>query len=222
MSNFFKKIFVLLLVTTCLLPLSAGAQTQSCYTYTYHLAIGSTDAETGGEVTKIQTYLYNLGLLDHTPTGYFGTLTYNALVSYQNIKGINDVGEVGPITRSALHEECTSGETLQPLYHFADINKDIGCIEVTYDLQFGSHDYVLYGPVNQLQTFLFQNSLMYYAPTGYFGPLTQAAVKKYQGLRNIPQTGVFDFPTRYTLAKETCGGTTTLTPPVVYAQTVVQ
>ena len=223
MSHPFKKLFTLFAILLAVFPLFSNAQ--SCYTFSYHLSLGSTDANTGGEVSRLQSYLQSIGLLDHVPTGYFGPLTKTAVTYYQNIKGIDPVGDVGPLTRSSLASECFTGSNpnpISPLYHFATIDTNLGCLEIPNDLKYNSHDYTLYGPVTEIQTYLYQNSLLYYAPTGYFGPLTQAAIKKYQSLRNIPVTGIADFPTRYTLAKETCNGTTTLTPPITYRPVVAQ
>lgn len=49
--------------------------------------------------------------------------------------------------------------------------------------------------VSALQTLLIQNGYLKIAsPTGYFGPITQAAVKAVQAAQNIPETGVVNIP----------------------------
>ena len=103
----------------------------------------------------------------------------------------------------------------QSIEIFAPIQMDIPCVEAQYDLHIGSRDYALFGDVMKLQLFLYQNEIMYYPPTGYFGPITQNSLARYQSLRNLPATGVFDFGTRDTLAKETCGSSS-LVPPSYY------
>lgn len=87
---------------------------------------------------------------------------------------------------------------------FSPIADSVSCIDAQYDLSFGSRDYALYGNVQKLQHFLFENGIMYHAPTGYFGPITQASLIKYQTLRNLYPTGFFDANTRKAVAKETC------------------
>jgi len=87
---------------------------------------------------------------------------------------------------------------------FLPIPESVSCIDAEYDLKLGSKDYVLYGNVLKLQHFLFENGIMYHAPTGYFGPITQDSLKKYQSLRNLYPTGIFDANTRKAVAQETC------------------
>lgn len=108
------------------------------------------------------------------------------------------------------------GQTGYSIDTFAPIQMDIPCIEAQYDLRVGSRDYALFGDVMKLQLFLYQNEIMYHPPTGYFGPITQSSLARYQSLRNIAPTGLFDFATRNALAKETCGGVSRLTPPSNY------
>jgi hypothetical protein len=77
----------------------------SCLTLTSNLSQGSTDADTQGQVTKLQQFL---GI---TPTtGYFGVLTQGAVEKYQTARGIvssgtpatTGYGATGPRTRAAM------------------------------------------------------------------------------------------------------------------------
>lgn len=92
----------------------------------------------------------------------------------------------------------------QMVQKFLPISYNLQCIDAAYDLGHGSKDYVLFGNVLLLQTFLFQNNIMSHAPTGYFGPITEEALKKYQLLRNLQPTGYFDANTRKAVARDTC------------------
>ena len=71
---------------------------------TFNLHLGSTDAVTNGEVSKLQQFLakdnaiYPEGLV----TGYFGSLTEAALKRWQAKNGIQSVGAAGPVTREAI------------------------------------------------------------------------------------------------------------------------
>ncbi len=92
-------------------PISTEAQTNACVNLTRLLQLGSSDATTNGEVSKLQQFLTETG--DYTYgsiTGYFGPATEAALKKYQCAKGIacsgtpreTGYGVVGPRTRAAM------------------------------------------------------------------------------------------------------------------------
>lgn len=56
----------------------------------------------GAEVTALQQELQNLGYFTATPTGYFGSITQQAVEAFQTAKGISPTGYVGPLTLNAL------------------------------------------------------------------------------------------------------------------------
>lgn len=68
-------------------------------TFTELLAVGSEDAQ----VTALQNTLTSLGYYSGPITGYYGTLTENAVMKYQTAHGIAATGSVGPATRTALN-----------------------------------------------------------------------------------------------------------------------
>jgi len=103
--------------------------------------------------------------------------------------------------------------------NFLPINMEVPCIEAQYDLHIGSRDYSLFGNVMKLQLFFYQNEMMDYPPTGYFGPITENSLLRYQSLRGLTTTGIFDYPTRMTLGQETCHKAPSIQPlkyPVQY------
>ena len=70
------------------------------YTFTRDLALGST----GTEVSELQRVLKTLGFFNYpTITGYYGTLTRDAVIAFQKAYGISPVGIVGPQTRAVLN-----------------------------------------------------------------------------------------------------------------------
>ena len=79
---------------------STPATTASSYRFTEYLKLGSK----GTEVTELQKKLKKLGYFNAIATGYFGTVTQNAVKAFQKAKGISQVGTVGPITRTALNK----------------------------------------------------------------------------------------------------------------------
>src|SRR3990167_868550 len=72
--------------------------TDSPINFTRNLTIGSR----GTDVTELQKLLSEQGLLNAESTGYFGTLTKEAVQKFQRARGISDTGYVGTLTRGAL------------------------------------------------------------------------------------------------------------------------
>lgn len=57
----------------------------------------------GIDVYQLQKRLVNLGFATFMPTGFFGSLTKQAVILYQEANGIDQVGRVGPLTRNSLN-----------------------------------------------------------------------------------------------------------------------
>lgn len=57
----------------------------------------------GIDVYNLQKRLVNLGFASFTPTGFFGSLTKQAVILYQEANGIDKVGRCGPLTRISLN-----------------------------------------------------------------------------------------------------------------------
>ena len=104
------------LIAASLIPYDLTAQesdpiTASCVRLTRNLYLGMNDAQTGGQVTKLQRFLTQTGdfTYGHT-TGYFGPLTEAAVQQWQcrNMQLCsggpeeNGWGVVGPQTRRAM------------------------------------------------------------------------------------------------------------------------
>lgn len=61
---------------------------------TKDLHIGMSDEASAGEVTKLQTFLLREGLFDRVPTGYFGPITQQAVLAFQNANDISQANGV--------------------------------------------------------------------------------------------------------------------------------
>ena len=138
-----------------------------------------TTGSRGDDVLKLQTHLQLLGHFpkNETPTGYYGAITKNAVEKYQcavlavcsGSPTINGYGTVGPRTRATL------AGTLPPRAPA----QGTGIIITRYlTLGFFGDD------VRQLQVHLqklghFPKNI---SPTGYYGIVTEDAVKKFQCL----------------------------------------
>ncbi len=71
------------------------------YQFFSPLSLGST----GADVTALQKLLTAKGYYSGSATGYYGTLTMEAVMKYQAAHGITPLGNVGPATRAALNAE---------------------------------------------------------------------------------------------------------------------
>jgi len=69
------------------------------FLFTKYLQLGMQ----GSEVRELQLLLASQGYFEAEPTGYFGLITRAAVISFQNEKGIEPLGIVGPKTRAALN-----------------------------------------------------------------------------------------------------------------------
>jgi len=70
-------------------------------TFTELLNLGSQDSQ----VSALQQQLTTLGFYSGSITGFYGTLTQQAVMKYQTAHGITATGYVGPSTRTALNAE---------------------------------------------------------------------------------------------------------------------
>ena len=145
------------------------------YEFKSYLTIG----HSGDEVRKLQELLESLGHFTYAkgPTGYFGNVTKQAIVSFQKEKNLTPFpGFVGPGTRKALNESCSVKEVIKPTTSI----KPKTSVKYTFKsyLYIGSQG----EEVRQLQQIL--EDLGYfthkYGPTGYFGPVTKKALSDFQ------------------------------------------
>lgn len=64
----------------------------------------------GDDVTRLQQVLQKLGFFKQTPTGFFGSVTLNAVEQFQIANNINPfIGYVGVLTRTCLNQMIGSG-----------------------------------------------------------------------------------------------------------------
>jgi peptidoglycan hydrolase-like protein with peptidoglycan-binding domain len=148
----------------------------------------------GTDVTALQDHLISLNYLTGVSTGYFGTLTEGAVKKYQCAKAITctgtpsttGYGAVGPRTRIALKGTTTTATPTPTTSTTLPV--------LTRDLSLGARG----TDVTALQNYLIsKNYLTVGNNTGYFGPLTQAAVIKFQIANNItPALGYFGAKSR--------------------------
>ena len=143
------------------------------YTFTKTLVLGMKDAEVFNlqKVLSLDPAIYPEGEV----TGYFGKLTEAAVKRFQKKYGIRTTGQVGPQTRAKLHE----------LYGPSDMEPFSYVFTLT--LKKGDRG----NEVLNLQRALMLDSTT--SPlgsiTGYFGEITEKAVKDFQKKYGIRITG---------------------------------
>lgn len=133
------------------------------------LTLGST----GSDVSELQQFLKDRGFFSFdTITGFFGPITKDALIRFQTSVGLEGVGQVGPKTLAVLNGSTTT-----------TISATFGLLSVGAT---GSD-------VSALQQLLKDKGFYTYPTiTGYYGPITEAAVKAFQianGLEGVGYVG---------------------------------
>ena len=83
------------------------------------------------------------------------------------------------------------------------------CLTFTSSLSIGSSDSATGGSVSKLQDFLRSQDLFSLDSTGYFGKITQTAVKDFQANKQLPAVGVVGPLTRAAIHKISCAAITT-------------
>ncbi len=111
--------------------------------------------DTGADVTSLQAFLagtsyYPEGII----SGYFGTLTSQAVSRFQQANGISAVGRVGPITRAAINAQMggttppppsTSGDISAPIISAPTVTSGTNSITFSWTTNELAHGRVLYG-----------------------------------------------------------------------------
>jgi peptidoglycan hydrolase-like protein with peptidoglycan-binding domain len=119
----------------------------------------------GGEVSQLQRNLQTLGYFELSPTGYFGKVTEQSLKRFQRESRLYEDGIYGMKTREEIS---------------ARLNRNIST------LRLGSRG----GAVIRLQEKLKEFGYFNFSITGYYGSITQTAVKGFQRDKGITVDGI--------------------------------
>ncbi len=93
----------------------------------------------------------------------------------------------------------------------------VSCLSLAaVNMQYRSTDASSGNQVSLLQNFLFQSGYLNQPATGYFGLLTQAAVKKYQSEHSLPSTGYVGPLTRASIYNLSCSTITSVVGATPY------
>ena len=182
-----------------------GTTSGSCPNITTNLKVGDTDASTNGQVTVLQKFLTSHFQLDGSlVVGTFGPQTENYVKQFQAQSGIEAVGNVGVLTRSAIAASCSrlsSGNPQTPAPSTSNTQTPAtsqgngassSCVLLAHSISQGATDATTGGDVTKLQNFLIAQGSMQGSATGFFGPKTQTAVQAYQKSKGIVSAGTPD------------------------------
>ena len=128
-------------------------------------------------VTALQQKLIDIGLMEGRATGYFGTVTQQAIIDYQSRQGLTVDGKAGPQTLSSLmdggfsisSDRFVSGEEDVGIYYPGDKGSAIAALQS----QLLALEYYDYGKI-----------------TGYYGPVTKQAVERFQRTNGLKVDGI--------------------------------
>jgi len=132
--------------------------------------------DTSENVKLLQQLLQDKGYYTYSEvTGYYGVITEDAVKAFQAAKGLRVDGITGPATWAALlaeSEDVPSSEAASDSIHSIGMEcADVALIQTRLkELGFYNYDYI----------------------TGYFGTITQNAVKAFQRSSSLEVTGAVD------------------------------
>lgn len=185
-----------------------ASKSKSCLNLAFNQTLGSRDSKTEGEVTKLQDFLNQIGLLNHIPTGYFGVLTRAALAQYQTQNNIYpNLGYLGPLTRASLNQNtCNQYIPSTPsgqASYYCDVNGITyqsesaylnNCVQITYSY-FCSTNGQTYTNQRDYQNYCnFNPNPMPPSPTTYYcflNNLTYYDLATYQANCKSPQPTIY-------------------------------
>jgi len=148
-------------------------------------AVALQRGDRGDEVVQLQLKLKKLGFFSAKVTGYYGSITEQAVKDYQATKGIQPLGVVGPKTETALSQ--TAVQNLD-----APAKPNVA----TNSVSRGDRG----AEVAQIQESLLNLGYFNGRITAYYGSYTEAAVIRFQKDQGLLADGIVGPQTRAKLS----------------------
>lgn len=115
--KFMKKISLFIFIAfvfSFTFSLSNAQTSPLCVSISNNLRFQSSDKATGGDVSRLQSFLKSAGYLTASPSGYFGGMTLTAVKNFQKAKGVDATGYVGLATRAKITTYCSGQQPITP------------------------------------------------------------------------------------------------------------
>lgn len=181
-------------------------------------ALAINKGDSGVEVTSLQESLKANGYYEGPVTGFYGSLTEEAVIKFQNSKGLVPDGIAGSATQSALvsfkeekpqedlHSEVSISEEEKPQ---EKLQSEVSISEEAQDidnpvllLKRGDRSSLVASLQRNMQTSGYYNGPI----TGYYGSFTEAAVIAFQKAKGLQVDGVAGPATRASLESSSGDG----------------
>ncbi|MFE1748416.1 peptidoglycan-binding protein [Coleofasciculus sp. H7-2] len=180
---------------------------------------------TGSEVATLQQRLQQLGYFKAGITGNFGPITTEAVIQFQKANGLEPDGIVGPRTEAALQKKrgkpiqaqtSQRRQVRQVSQRFQSFRQRPQSVSKPSQVSQRPRSGVLRegdsgSEVAALQQRLQKQGYFQAKVTGYYGPITKAAVNRFQQVAGMPADGIAGSDTQAALLG--VGGAEDRTPP---------
>ena len=142
----------------------------------------------GSDVVELQTLLREHGFFEYEKiTGYFGKITEDGVKNFQKSKGLKADGIVGTQTWAAIKSEVVVETTTQETKQDVDID----VVEMSGSVSGTISEGMEGEEVQKVQKRLQELGLYEYSRlTGYYGSITEDAVKSFQKAYGLKEDGV--------------------------------
>lgn len=171
-----KKWIVLITAgSMCLTPLPVNAATSQ----PVQASVWMEEGLLSDEVTPVQEMLHNLGYYPEAPDGYYGAVTAEAVRKFQTDNGLYADGIVGDITMSMLRTNAGTDPAPE-----ATASAPAGTDPAAAEAVTASVTELVPGmsgnSVTELQNMLLKLGYSAGPSDGYYGPVTETAVRQFQ------------------------------------------
>jgi peptidoglycan hydrolase-like protein with peptidoglycan-binding domain len=156
-------------------------------------AVALQRGDRGDEVVQLQLKLKRLGFFSAKATGYYGSITEQAVKDYQATKGIQPLGVVRPKTETALSQTAVQNldAPAKPNVATNSVSKGDSPAETLRERG---------GEVAQIQESLLNLGYFNGRITAYYGSYTEAAVIRFQKDHGLLADGIVGPQTRAKLS----------------------
>jgi YVTN family beta-propeller protein len=187
------------LVSTTWMMLAIALFTLSLQNIAIALQVG----DRGTEIKTLQATLKSKGYFNGPITGYYGPITAEAVQQFQRVNQLDIDGIAGPTTQTILYDNGAATNTINTPLNSASRGL----------LKYGQNNAHVRGLQAELQALGYFNGPM----SGYYGTLTEAAVRTFQAANGLQVDGVVGPKTRDRIQNDAQPNTATSSNPAAHS-----